>query len=86
VEKPATTAAEISQGIAIAKEPDSKKDRQIVPIEVNMPEESPEPAPGIRDLFCHLSAWGLFAAVQVGMATARERALDKTESRAFFRR
>ena len=37
-------------------------------------------APELRDLFCHLSAWGLFAAVEVGLVTTRERALDKTES------
>jgi len=43
VEKPATTAAEISLGIDIAQSSDSKKERQIVPIEVNLPEESPEP-------------------------------------------
>src|ERR1700730_10901005 len=44
--------------------------------------KTPSLPPGIRNLFCHLSPWGLFAAVQIGMATAGERALDKTESRA----
>jgi very-short-patch-repair endonuclease len=43
LEKPATIAVEIPFGFEIAQSSDSKKEKQIVPMEVNRPEESPEP-------------------------------------------
>jgi len=44
LEKPPTIGPEFPLGIDIAQSSDSKKEKQIVPIEVNLPEESPEPA------------------------------------------
>jgi hypothetical protein len=43
LEKPATIAVEVPLGIDIAQSSDPKKEKQIVPIELNLPEESPEP-------------------------------------------
>jgi very-short-patch-repair endonuclease len=44
LEKPATINPEIALGIDIAQSSDSKTERQNIPVQVNLPEESPEPA------------------------------------------
>jgi len=44
LEKPATINPEIALGIDIVQSSDSKTERQNIPIEVNLPEESSEPA------------------------------------------